>query len=212
MDYPKLRYSTDFQKGGLIMTFDAYKEKYQTIFDNDFKFSKEYSRDANQILLSELATIIDYENQINGQPHPLDQQGYDRKINISFGFGVRTRDKKWLWLAEFTVDYKEWHHEINDPHYYYFYAYAQRPPEPHKINFWMVFDYRRLKTLCKQGLIKPNRGKNKEHSTVGFFGFSIQDLAKNRLIIAYGGDQRIIENLGLPPKQNIRIDRLEVKN
>ncbi|MFA5365597.1 MAG: hypothetical protein WC325_10505 [Candidatus Bathyarchaeia archaeon] len=192
------------------MATDDYKVRYGKAFKDDFAFSKEYSRDANQILLKELSTIINYETQVNGQPHPLDQQGYDRKINLSFGFGVRTRDKKYLWLAEFTVDYKEWQHDVKDPHYYYFYAYAQRPPELHKLNFWMVFDYRRLKQVCGQGLIKPSQGKNKEHSTVGFLGFSILDLYKNNLIIAYDGEPQILENLSLPKRLDQRIDRIEV--
>lgn len=189
------------------MTED-YKTRYNLVFNKDFDFSRAYSKDANKVMLQELATIIDYETQVSGQPHPMDQQGYDRKINISFGFGTRTRNRKDAHFADFTVDYKEYSHIIEDPHYYYFYAYAQPPPFIHKLNFWMIFDYRGLKRLHRQGIIKPTSERNNQHSTVGFFGFKIADLFKNNLIIAYEGEQDILSELGLPERQNTRIDRI----
>lgn len=192
------------------MVTDDYKDFYKIHFKRDFDFSKAYGKDANNLLLSELSTIIDYETQTDEQPHPMDLQGYDRKISVSFGFGIRTRDRNKIHFADFTVDFKEWNHNIKDPHYYYFYAYAQKPPANHKINFWMIFDYRKLKCLYSQGVIKPEYGQNVEHSAVGFFGFKIADLSKNNLIIAYDGEPEILAQLDLPKKQNMRIDRTEV--
>lgn len=191
------------------MITDDYKERYSAAFKKDFDFSKAYSKDANRIILQELATIIDYECAITGQPHPMDLQGYDRQININFGFGVRTRDKRFAYYADFTVDLKELSHNITNPHYYYFYAYAEKPPV-HKVNFWMIFDYRGLKRLANQEVIKPIPQRNQKHSLVPFNGYSISDLHKNNLIITYDGELELLSQLNLPLKQNRRIDRLEV--
>lgn len=190
------------------MSSSEYKAKYDHIFKKDFSFSKEYSKDANKHLLSELATIIDYETTINGTPHPLDLQGYDRRLTISFSFGVRIRDVAKSGFAEFTIDNKELSHQIDDPHYYYFFAYAS--PNEHKIDFCMIFDYKKLKQLFKEGVIKPSQGQNKQHSAVSFLGFKISELFKHHLIIAYQGEPKLVSQLGLPPEEHFRLDRIEV--
>lgn len=187
--------------------YNNYKEQYCEIFNKDFDFNKEYSKDANKIILQELAIIIDYEAKTTGQPHPMDLEGYDRQINVTFGFGVRTRKINDVRFAEFTVDLKEWKHQINDPHYYYFYAFAQKPPMPHKINFWLLLDYRQLKKLVNQDKIKPSVNQNRKHSLVNFYGFKILELFTHNLIIAYDGDPEVINQIGLPQTKNKRVDR-----
>ena len=187
-----------------------YQQQYKEQFRSDLSLSKEYSKDANSKLLQDLGKILNYETDFNQQPHPLDLQGYDRKISLDFSFGIRVRLIQKASFADFTVDFKEWSHEISDTHYYYYYAYVEHPQIKHKVYFYMIFDYRKLKQLAKEQKIKPIIGQNNKHGLVKFQGFKIKDLFQNNLIINYEGQPDILTVLELPANKSNRIDRLEV--
>ena len=188
------------------MAIEEYKKRFREEWISDRELSKEYSKDANQYLLQELATIIDYESKTDGTLHPLDLQGYDRGIKINFKFGIRVRRINKISFADFTVDIKEWNHKITHPHYYYYYAYVQIPIIEHKIFWQTIFDYRKMKKLVDTGKLKYQTQKNKKHSTVSFYGIKLADIQKHNLIIACDGQQDIMTKLGIN-KENFRIDR-----
>lgn len=189
-------------------TSGNYKSKYAKWWQRDTRLREEYSPDANKIILSELATIIDYETTEYGTAHPMDQKGYDRHVKIDFGWGIRVRDEFWIPWAEFTADEKEWRQNITDPHYYYFFAYVVDPSKgSHEVKFWMIFNYCKLKELVTQGKIKYSIQHNKKHSSVPFFAFKIKDIAKHNLILTYEGNLDVMKQLELPPQNKTRIDR-----
>lgn len=186
-----------------------YKERYQVPFIRDLGLSKEYRLDGHTILLRELGQIYDYEADLGEQPCLKDMQGYDLEIDLRFGFGQRVRDITKARYKDFTIDEKEWANELKSPHYYYFYAYAYDPDRDHKhlIDFWMIFDLKRLKRLHSEGKIKNHMGKNNKHSSVPFMAFDIKDILKHDLIITYYGTDALLELFGLPAIKNKRLDR-----
>jgi hypothetical protein len=195
----------------MVDSTTQYKHRFQEAWEADKRFSETYEADATKILLTELATLLNYEAKIGETPNPMDKKGYDRQIRLDFGFGVRILDHdKVLRWGTFTVDIHEWEHEIRDRHYYYFFGAGLRPEVGNDLTFWMIFDFCRLKELVKQQKISFEIKQNRTHSLESFYCFRIVDIVANRLVVSYDGQNYMIAKFGLPTTHPTRIDREEV--
>jgi hypothetical protein len=185
-----------------------YKQRFQGAWEADKHFSASYEADATKILLSELATVLNYEAKTGETVNPMDKKGYDRQIRLDFGFGVRIldHDKVMKW-GTFTVDVHEWEHRIQDPHYYYFFGAGLRRELGSRLTFWMIFDFQRFKALVNQDKIDVELKHNRSHGLESFYCFKITDIFSHKLVISYDGNNDIVARLGLPILHPIRIDR-----
>jgi len=172
-----------------------YQERYREIFEIDFRFSRDFASEIDKLVLQHLSIVRDYERRETEIDKIRDSQGIDREISAKFTFGSRIRRSNALKWREFTVDTKEWN--LSTYPNYYFFAYTDHVK--HKILFWMIFDYRKLRKLVEEGKIKYGIEQNDEHSGVPFLTFKLKDIFDSHLVIAFGGERSI--SIELVPKQ-----------
>ena len=170
------------------MDIREYFEKYNDVFAEDFAFSRKFASQINRILVETEATLYDYEEHKNPEDFVKDKMGYDRclKLDIKYGARVRRYDYLEKWF-DFTVDFKEW--QISDAEIY-FYGWADSKES--EIILWILFDYKKLKELDKQGKIKKIKQINETHSKVPFWAINFNQLYDYGIIIEFGGKKDYI--------------------
>jgi hypothetical protein len=179
----------------VFASLDEYKEHFHFIFTADIAFSRLFTLAANQIIVKNFALLVNHERHETENDLQKDLQGIDRSVKLPNleGFGLRVRRDKpnYIAWADFTVDDKEW---IEGKSKYYVYGYGNS--ETKQFRFYILFNYQKLKELVEKATIKRrDRRPNKDHSRVYLNCYGIKDLYNNDLILDYGGEPDLIEQI-----------------
>jgi hypothetical protein len=188
-------------------SLDEYKEHFNFIFTQDVAFSQLFRHTARQIIVKNLALIIDHERHEKEDDWQKDLQGIDMTVKVDLPIGLRVRrDKpKYIAWADFSVDDKEF---AEGKSKYYVFGYGNEQTK--QLRFYILFNYQKFKELVLKGIIKRHdRRRNKPHSLVYANYYKIKDLYKNNLIMDYDGESDLIEQiLGKEALKNPRNRRI----
>ena len=171
---------------------DEYKRHFQTVFDDDFGFSRRFKKEVDQILCRNLATMKDYEQHETEQDKQKDISGTDRGLSPPLiPIGVRIRRLPYIRYKDFTIDTKEFAAPSHPK--YYFYGYGD--DETTGIAFYILFDFEQFMKLAKSGKLKGKLQKNEKHSKVYFLAFPIPEImAKCRILDHNGAKPQNLED------------------
>ena len=186
------------------MASDDYRRHFEVIFNQDFGFSRKFSRHANDILVRNLVEINDHEKRLTKEDCVKDSEGKDRSISVpKTTYGLRIRRSNWIPKAEFTMDTKEWENTTN-PDYYVF-GYADTLEK--ELLFHMLWDQRQFLRLARGGKIKHGLEQDKKHSLVSFLTFKLKDIYDQCDILECGGTfpETIREILGDNPHKESKL-------
>jgi len=166
------------------MPLDDYKEKYNLIFEKDLHFGNKFTPLIHRILNIVNIPLIVRDNLGSN----LDKKGHDLTLK-PIEIGMRVRKYKYLSYNQFTQDDKERNEMDCD---YYFFGYATYKASIDKqfsdLIAYILFDYQDYKKLRDTKIIPCKaRMQNKEHSSVWFNCYSLEDIEKNCRIILKSG-------------------------
>jgi len=182
----------------LPVSFDSleeYKKYFESIFISDTGFSEQFRPLAKRILLQNVAIIYDHERHETKEDKQKDLQGIDDTIRINCkvpcALRVRRDKPKYIAKGDFTIDTKEWRIGIEKRYYVYGYG-IQKPP---RFRLYVFFDYSALKKAERLGKIKGKLEHNYDHSRVPFWCFKLSEMFEIGLILDWGGEKQLIEQI-----------------
>lgn len=183
------------------MELEEYLNHFKLIFHKDVGFSRKFTSQVNNIIRKNFAKILDHERHDTDEDKQKDLAGIDRTIHIpkmDIPIGVRIRREYALDWCEYTVDLKEYSNK-NQPSYYFIGFADKKSSIPNSkeanLRLWVLFNYRKFIELAKSGILKPKLCKNKRHSTVYFYAFSLKQICTKCPIIDISGEKDFIRNI-----------------